>query len=99
MSLSSMYTELHRRARETGEDRSLDLRGGARLAVRVKGGIVTLTVSRKSKKLGDVELETFKRDCGVPRDAVRFPLEGQNTRERDGELWHSISYRWAEGVE
>lgn len=96
MSLSSIFTELHRNAARTGTDRATDLRGGARLAVRVKEGIVTLTISRKAKKLGDVELVTFKRDCGVPDTATRFPADGQRLIEHDGEPWHSVSFRWAE---
>jgi len=39
-----------------------------------------LTISRKGKKVGDVELITFKRDCNVPESAVRFPAEDQHTR-------------------
>jgi hypothetical protein len=96
MSLSSMYQELHRRAAETGEDRALDLRGGARIAVRVKDGVVTLTISRSKKKVGDTELITFKRDCGVPDDAARYPAEGQGVKEHSGMPWHYIVYRWAE---
>lgn len=98
MSLSNLYLELHTQAARTGQDRSLDLRGGARIAVRVQDNVVTLTISRKAKKVGDVELQTFKRDCGVPATAIRFPLEGQRTIERDGATWHAITYRWAEGA-
>lgn len=99
MSLSSLYTELHRRASETGDDRAIDLKGGARLAVRVQQGIVTLTISRKSKRVGDTELITFRRECGVPEHAIRFPQEDQNTKERDGAVWHYIAYRWREGTD
>lgn len=94
MSLANLYTELHRRARESGEDRALDLKGGARLAVRVLDGVTTLTISRKGKALGSTEIEVFKRDCGVPSSAIRFPLDGQRTIERDGATWHAITYRW-----
>ena len=96
MSLSSIYTELHRNAARTHTDRAQDLAGGARLAVRVKAGVVILTISRKGKKVGDVELITFKRDCNVPESAVRFPAEDQHTRTIEGVVWHSVSYRWRE---
>ena len=96
MSLANLYTELHRRARESGEDRALDLKGGARLAVRVMGGVTTLTISRKGKALGATEIETFKRDCDVPSSAIRFPLEGQGVKEHGGMPWHYIAYRWRE---
>jgi hypothetical protein len=94
MSLATMYQELHRRALETGEDRALDLRGGARLAVRVKDGIVTLTISRAKKQVGATELETFRRDCGIPASAIRFPLDEQGTRTVDGVIWWYIAFRW-----
>ena len=94
MSLANMYLELLRRARETGEDRAQTLKGGARIAVRSIDGVTTLTISRKGKALGATEIETFKRDCGVPSDAIRFPEEGQNVKPRDGETWHYIAYRW-----
>jgi hypothetical protein len=98
VSLSSVYQELHRRARETGLDRAFDLSGGARIAVRVHDGITTLTISRgKGKKLSSTEIEVFKRDCGVPVSAIRFPLEGQNTRTVDGVVHFYVAYRWAEG--
>jgi hypothetical protein len=97
MSLSSVYQELHRRARETGLDRAFDLSGGARIAVRSIGGVTTLTISRgKGKKLSSTEIEVFKRDCGVPASAVRFPPEGQNTRTVDGVVHFYIAYRWRE---
>lgn len=94
-----MYTELHRAAARTGTDRAIDLRGGARIAVRVKDGIVTLTISRKAKRIGDTELITFRRDCGVPETAIRFPLDAQGTKEHDGATWHYVAYRWREGVD
>lgn len=94
MSLNNIYLELHRRAGETGEDRAIDLKGGARLAVRVQAGVVTLTISRSKKPLGATEIETFKRDCGVPAMAIRFPLEGQGTKEHDGMPWHYIAFRF-----
>jgi hypothetical protein len=99
VSLSSIYIELHRAAARTGIDRAIDLKGGARLAVRVQAGIVTLTISRKAKKLGTTEIDTFKRDCGVPASAIRFPLDTQGTKEHDGATWFYVAYRWAEGVD
>lgn len=96
MSLSSIYTELHRNAARTRTDRVVELKGGARLAVRVSAGVVTLTISRKEKKVGDTELIVFKRDCGVPETAARIPLDGQRTSERGGATWHSVSFCWRE---
>jgi hypothetical protein len=94
MSLANMFLEAKIQAARTGTDRSLELRGGARLVVRSIDGIVTLTIARKTKRVGDTELITFRRDCGVPSDAIRFPLEGQGVIEREGATWHYIAYRW-----
>lgn len=99
MSLSGIYLDLWRTAQETGQDAFRELNHGARLAVRVQADVTTLTISRKNKPVGEVELKTFKRDCGVPESAVRFPLEGQTKRDRDGVVWHSITYRWREEAE
>jgi hypothetical protein len=96
MSLANIFLEMKRRATQTGEERATDLRGGARLAVRVQAGVVTLTISRKAKKVGSTELEVFKRDCGVPSAAIRFPQEGQNTRTVEDVLYYYIAYRWRE---
>lgn len=92
-----MYQELHRRAKETGQDRATTLTGGARIAIRVQEDVVTLTIARQKKKVGTTELEVFKRDCGVPASAVRFPQEDQNTRtDSEGIIWWYVAYRWRE---
>lgn len=96
MSLAHLFAEAKRQAERTESDRALELSRGARLVVRVDGAIVTLTIMRPKKQLGATELEVFKRDCGIPADASRFPREGQATRDRDGVTWHFIAYRWKE---
>lgn len=96
MSLAHIYTELLRRARETGQDRAQTLGKGARIAVRVEANQVTLTMSRPGKKLGAGEIETFKRDCAVPDGALRYPEIDQNTRDVGGVRWYYIAYRWLE---
>jgi len=92
MSLSGIYLDLWRTAQETGQDAARDLNGGARLAVRVAGDVTTLTISRRAKHVGAVELRTFVRDCGVPSDAARYPADGQG---QHGESWY-VAFRWAE---
>jgi hypothetical protein len=92
-----MYQELLRQAHRAGDVRRLKLRGGAQLALRVDGDVVTLTISRPKKPLGATEVETFKRDCAIPARAIRFPLEEQGARnDSDGLLWFYIAYRWRE---
>lgn len=97
MSLSAIYFELHRQAARSGEDRSHTFTGGARIAVRVKDNVTTLTIMRKGKRVGSTELVTFKRDCNVPPDAARYPADeqGQHTDE-GGVVWWYVAYRWAE---
>ena len=94
--LTDIYHELHRNAERTGEARSSSLSGGARLTVRVRDGVTTLTIARRGKKVGDREIATFRRDCGVPPSAERRPAEGQKTLLRDGATWWYVAFRWAE---
>lgn len=95
MSLSDMFMQAKIQAARTHTDRPLELSGGARLVVRSVDGIVTLTISRKKKRVGDRELIIFRRDCHVPEDATRYPAEGQGQR---GDAWY-VAYRWVEGVD
>jgi hypothetical protein len=95
MSLSAIYTELHRQAARTGDDRSQTLTGGARIAVRVRGGVTVLTIARRKTRVGAAELETFKRDCNVPSDARRIPVEGQGQRvDAAGVGWWYVAFVW-----
>jgi hypothetical protein len=96
MSLAAIYAELHRNAARTGELRGQTLTGGARLTVRVREGVTTLTIARRNARVGDPELIIFKRDCGVPADAERRPAEGQRAMEYGGVLWWYVAYRWEE---
>jgi len=99
MSLSAIYAELHRRAKDSGEPRGQTLTGGARLTVRVIGDATTLTISRKGKLVGETELATFRAACGVPADAERRPVTGQNRMEHDGATWYYCSFRWKESTD
>ncbi|NOK64255.1 MAG: hypothetical protein GFH27_549323n6 [Chloroflexi bacterium AL-W] len=92
--LAQIYQELRRQAARTGQDRAADLPGGARIAVRDTAVSVIVTFSRKGKKLGDVELITFQRVCDIPAGVERIPKEDQAARKRDGDTYHTVSYRW-----
>ena len=93
--LPQLFQAMLARAQTSGTDRSTDLFGGARLAVRCVDGVVTLTISRRGKDVGSTELVTFQRDL-VPEGALRWPQDGsQRVVERyDGE-WHCVAFRWA----
>lgn len=55
----------------------------------------TLVLSRIDKKLGDVEISTFRKHCRVPQDAIRFPSGGeQATRAEEDHTRYYIVYRW-----
>jgi hypothetical protein len=99
LSLSNIYTELHRQAERSGEDRAIELKGGARLAVRCTSGITTLTISRIRKQVGATELVVFRRECAIPTEAYRYPDEGQGTHEdAAGIVWHFVAYRWRDRI-
>jgi hypothetical protein len=93
---AAVYAELHRNAARTGGMRGTTLAGGLRLTVRVREGLVTLTIARKSRHVGDAELIALKCDCGVPAEAERRPVEGQKSMERGDAVWWYLSYRWEE---
>jgi hypothetical protein len=96
MSLASLYLEMYRNAARTGDDRALSLRGGARLALRVKDGQITLNIMRKGKPISATELETFRVMCSIPVAAQRYPADGQGEKEIDGQSWRYVAFRWLE---
>lgn len=93
--ITSTFNRLLEQARISGRDQHRPLMGGARLSVRAAGDTITLTISRAGVGLGEVELDTFRADCGVPDDAQRWPEEGQHTIERGGVYWHLVAFRWS----
>lgn len=99
MKLTDLYAELRRQAERTGNDRYTELTGGARLCVRVQGGVVTLSIARRDKRVGDVEETTFRVACKVPPDAVRWPDVGQHERKHNGATYHQVVYRWFDETE
>lgn len=94
MKLADLYAELRRQAARTGEDRFTELTGGARLCVRVRDGVVTLSIARRERRVGDVEETTFRVACKVPPEAVRWPAAGQHERTHGGATYHQVVFRW-----
>lgn len=97
--LATIFAELVRNARRSREDRHADLPKGARLAVRVEpldahSEQITLTIARRSARVGTVEEQTFRRACQVPADALRWPAEGQREIAREDARWWAIAFRW-----
>ena len=84
-----------------------ELSGGAHLAVLVDLGTITLTIKRQNQPLGERELKTFRRDCGVPDDAYDLTPGVQATRfiavrvvgddgaeTMEQETWRYVTWRW-----
>lgn len=82
-------------ARRSGGDRRVDLRSGARISVRVRDGWIWMMFARCAKPVGDVDLATFRAQCGVPATARRIPGDGQQEhRDADGRVWHRVGWTW-----
>lgn len=92
--LGVLIRELRSQAERSGDDRSLALSGGARVAFRVRDGVVTFAVSRKDKRVSDVELTVFKAAAGVPADAERLPAEGQKPIAGADGTYFQVGWRW-----
>lgn len=93
--LTTIYQTLVELADRTGRDQRAELKGGAHLAVRVTcEGVTIVSISRPDKKLGDVELTTFKAHFGIPTEATRTPAEGQHAIDRNGTIHHTVVWSW-----
>lgn len=102
--ITRIFDELVRNSRRTGKQRNARLKGGAEFAVLVVEGVITLTIKRPEKRVGDVELRTFREHCGVPLDAAMLTPPEQATRDvRTASLngfsdmlvtWYYVTYRW-----
>ena len=96
MSLAELYEQLRTSAAQTGQDRFTELTGGARLCVRVRDGVTTLSVARHEKPIGTGELTTFQRLCRIPPEATRWPADGQHERMLNGRPLYQVVFRWKE---
>jgi len=94
VTLADLYKRLANEARATGEDRATELTGGARLCVRIRDGVTTLSIARHGKPVGATELRTFQCYCAVPKEATRWPAEGQHERALNGKTLFQVVYRW-----
>lgn len=92
--LARRYQELQRAAESTGQTQAYELARGARIGVRVQAGQIEVCFSRRNAPVGDVELATFTRHCGVPVGASRVPVEGQLTHTERNSTRHYVIYRW-----
>lgn len=96
MKLEAIYDHLLTTATRTGRDEHVDLKGGARLAVRVWDGKIALTIARSPQRVGDRELITFRQICRVPERARRIPDENQAQRtDGDGRAWWVVGFVWS----
>jgi hypothetical protein len=58
--ITSIFNQLAQRAVASGQEQSHQFQNGLRVAVRVKEGLLTLTITRAEKPVGEVELSTFQ---------------------------------------
>lgn len=92
--LAQLYAQVARQAARTGQDKQLELKGGARLCVRIVDAVTTLSIARKGKPVGATELETFRIACQIPSEATRWPAQGQHHRIEHGVSFYQVVYRW-----
>ena len=76
-------------------DQAHNLPNGARIAVRLRDNLQTVTFSRGDVELGAVELGTFVQHCTIPSHARRIPAEGQGQKELGGRLRYYVAFQWA----
>lgn len=96
MKLADLYQALVIQAHTTGQDAARTLPKGARVAVRVRGR-QTVTFSRLTAPLGEMELTTFITHCAIPSAARRIPPElGKqgHTTLPSGLTRYYVAYTW-----
>ncbi len=94
--LTMLYQELVTQARATGRDAAKNLTKGARMAVRIRDGVQTVTFSRFGAPLGEQELTTFVAHCTIPTSARRIPekLGAQGHMEMVSGIRYYVAYTW-----
>jgi hypothetical protein len=94
--LSAIYAKLVKDATALPRhDHATTLRNGARIALRLRNGVQTVTFSRSDVEVGEIELATFQKHCSIPAHAKRIPAEGQGERNEGGRLRRYVAYRWS----
>lgn len=92
--ITGLFRSAVRRARRTGLDERIVLKGGAELVVRCRDERITLTIKRAGAPVGATELRTFRRDCEVPATAEVLTPPAQGKR---GSCWF-VTLRWRDAV-
>lgn len=98
--LSAIYAKLLKDAQALPKhDHATTLRNGARIALRLRNGVQTVTFSRTDVEVGEIELVTFQKHCRIPTHARRIPATGQGERNEGGRLRRYVAFRWEVGSE
>jgi hypothetical protein len=92
--LDTLFAHLLRRARATGKLQTAKLHGGARVAVKVLDGRVSVSIGRSGAPVGASEEQTFRRFFKVPAHAQRRPVAGQAHKPLDDQDWNVIGWIW-----
>ena len=94
--LSAVYAKLVADVKALpGRDQFHNLMNGARIAVRLRANLQTVTFSRGDVELGAVELETFKKHCAIPAHARRIPAAGQGLVPNQVRARYYVAFQWA----
>ena len=94
--LSAIYAKLVADVKALpGYDQAHNLMNGARIAVRLRDNLQTVTFSRGDVELGAVELDTFKTHCAIPEHARRIPAIGQNLVPKTVRARYYVAFQWA----
>lgn len=97
MKLAALYQELYAAAGRRAGWHPAYLPGGARLDVKRSAGVVSVCLSRRGKKLGDVELVAFQAHFQIPASAKRQPENPAEQGTRPG-LCYYVIYSWKESA-
>jgi len=93
--LSAIYHELVKDAKHLpSQDHPRTLPNGARIAVRIRDGLHTITFSRPDVQLGDTEIDTFVEHCRVPSHARRIPSTGQGLVPNEVRARYYVAFQW-----
>lgn len=100
--LARLFGHLLAGARLNNRTHRMALAGGARVAVAVRDGLITVSISRHGVDVGAVEERTFRREFAIPDEAERIPAVGQGRRMLGHQTTtqgdhHYVAFRWKDG--
>jgi len=92
--LSARYQQLVADTKALKRDQFHNLMNGARIAVRIRDNVQTVTFSRGDVELGAIELGTFVTHCRIPTHARRIPATGQGLVPNEVRARYYVAFQW-----